>query len=206
MTLYDMLRIGLTGGIGAGKSAACRIFTELGVPVIDADEVSREVVAPGEPALANITKLFGSSVLAADGSLDRSRLRAMIFAEPDLRQQLEAILHPIIKQRMIALVDALHAPYAILAVPLLLEAGWRELVDRVLVIDSPVEQQINRTINRDGVSRQQAEAIVAAQMERRERLKQADDIVLNDGDLDHLHRQISSLHQRYLSMVPPATI
>jgi dephospho-CoA kinase len=201
-----MLRIGLTGGIGAGKSAACRIFAELGIPVIDADAISREVVAPGEPALATITQLFGPSLLTSDGTLDRSRLRAMIFAEPDLRQRLEAILHPLIRQRMLARVATMHAPYVILAIPLLLEAGWQELVDRVLVIDSPVEQQINRTISRDGISRQQAEAIVAAQMERCERLRQADDIVLNDGDLDHLHRQIATLHQRYLSMVPPGSI
>lgn len=195
-----MLRIGLTGGIGCGKSVACGIFEELGVPVVDADQLSREVVAPGEPALAAIAGLFGSSILAADGSLDRGRLRETIFAEPSLRQQLEALLHPLIKQRLIARVEALHAPYAILAIPLLLEAGWRELVDRTLVIDCPEELQIRRTVKRDGVDRHQAEAIVSAQMRRSERLQHADDIILNDGDLDQLRRQIYDLHQRYLSM------
>jgi len=199
-----MLRIGLTGGIGCGKSAACQIFTELGIPVIDADQISREVVARGEPALATIAELFGSPVLTGDGALDRSRMREMIFADPSLRRQLEAILHPLIKHRMQAQVASLHGPYVILAVPLLLEARWNDQVERVLVIDCPVELQISRTIRRDSVTRRQAEAIVAAQMEREERLKQADDIVCNDGDLEHLRRQIEELHQRYLSIAQQA--
>lgn len=194
-----MLRIGLTGGIGAGKSAACHIFTELGVPVLDADQISREVVAHGEPALATIVELFGGSILTEEGTLDRSRLRDIIFAKPERRLQLEAVLHPLIKQRLIEKSQSLNAPYAILAIPLLLEAGWKDLVDRVLVIDSPVEDQINRTIKRDIISRQQAEAIIASQMDRKERLRQADDIILNDQDLAHLRREISALHKRYLS-------
>lgn len=199
-----MLRIGLTGGIGSGKSAACHIFAELGVPVIDADQVSREVAATGEPALAAVAELFGSSVLNADGSLDRARVRERIFAEPALRQQLEAILHPLIKQRLITFAATSHAPYVILAIPLLLEAGWETLVDRVLVIDSPVEQQINRTMQRDSISRQRAEAIIAAQMKRGERLRHADDTVLNDGDLEQLRREIMKLHQRYLALATAA--
>jgi len=195
-----MLRIGLTGGIGAGKSAACQIFTELGVPVLDADQISREVAAPGQPALTAIAELFGSSILTADGALDRSHLRNIIFANPERRQQLEAILHPLIMQRLIEKTQELNSPYAILAIPLLLEVGWKSLVDRVLVIDSPVEEQIKRTIRRDGINRQQAEAIIASQMDRHERLQQADDIINNEGDLQHLRRQITALHRRYLSM------
>jgi len=198
-----MLRIGLTGGIGTGKSAACRIFTELGIPVIDADQLSREVVAPGEPALAAITRLFGDSVLHADGSLNRARVRERIFAEPALRHQLEALLHPLIKQRLLSQAEACQAPYVILAIPLLLEAGWQELVDRILVIDAPVELQIARTLHRDGISRAQAEAIVASQMAREVRLTRADDIVINDCDFQHLRDQIHNLHQRYLQMAQP---
>lgn len=195
-----MLRIGLTGGIGCGKSAACQIFTELGIPVIDADQISREVVAPGEPALATIAELFGSPVLTNDGALDRSRMRELIFADSSLRRRLEAVLHPLIKQRMLAQAARLDSPYVILAIPLLLEAGWYELVERILVIDCPVELQISRTIHRDGISRKQAEAILAAQIGRDERLSRADDLVENDGDLDKLRRQIEELHQRYLSI------
>lgn len=199
-----MLRIGLTGGIGTGKSAACRIFAELGAPVIDADQISREVVAPGEPVLNAIAVLFGDSALNADGSLNRSRVRERIFAEPALRQQLENLLHPLIKQRMREQAQACRAPYVILAIPLLLEVGWQELVDRVLVIDCPVEQQISRTMRRDGVTREQAQAIIASQMARNERLRQADDIVINDSNLDHLHSQIIALHRRYLQMAEPS--
>jgi len=195
-----MLRIGLTGGIGAGKSAACQLFNELGIPVIDADQVSREVVAPGEPALATIAAQFGATLLSADGTLDRKRLREMIFTKPALRQQLETILHPLIKLRITARLEALQAPYVILAIPLLLEANWQDLVDRVLVIDCPVEQQVNRTMKRDHLSRHLAEAIIAAQMDRNERLRKANDIVSNDDDLEHLRRQIINLHQHYLSL------
>ncbi len=199
-----MLRIGLTGGIGVGKSAACHIFAELGVPVLDADQISREVVAPGEPVLVEIAELFGHAVLTTEGALNRGYLRDIIFTNPKLRRQLEAILHPLIKQRLIEQSERIKAPYVILAIPLLLEAGWKSLVDRVLVIDSPVEEQIKRTITRDGINRQQAEAIIASQMERGERLRQADDIITNDGDLQHLRRQIHALHQHYLSTASSA--
>lgn len=195
-----MLRIGLTGGIGAGKSAACRIFAELGVPVLDADQISREVVAPGEPALARIAELFGDTVLTSEGFLNRSYLRDIIFTNPERRRQLEAILHPLIQQRLIEQSGKLKAPYVILAIPLLLEAGWKTLVDRILVIDSPVEEQINRTIKRDGINREQTEAIIASQLDRSERLRQAEDIIVNDGDLQHLRSQINALHHRYLSI------
>lgn len=195
-----MLRIGLTGGIGCGKSAACQLFSELGIPVIDADQISREVVAPGTTGLIALTQLLGTTILTPEQKFDRQALRARIFADPALRQRIEAILHPLIKQRMIEQSTALHAPYVILAIPLLLEAGWHDMVDRILVIDCPVETQLKRTMLRDGISHEQAEAIIAAQMNRAARLAQADDIVTNDGALSQLREHISALHQRYLQM------
>ncbi|HEY0722332.1 MAG TPA: dephospho-CoA kinase [Gammaproteobacteria bacterium] len=195
-----MLRIGLTGGIGCGKTAACRIFSELGIPVIDADQISREVVAPGTSGLVALTQLFGSTILTPEQELDRQALRVRIFADPALRKSVETILHPLIKQRMVEQSSALHAPYVILAIPLLLEAGWRDMVDRILVIDCPVETQIKRTMARDGISRAQVEAIIATQLERAARLALADDIVTNDSSFEQLREQINALHLRYLHM------
>ncbi len=200
-----MLRVGLTGGIGCGKSAACQIFTELGIPVIDADQLSREVVTPGAPGLKALTQLLGHSILAPDLTLNRRALRDRIFAEPALRDAIEAILHPLIKQRMVEQAAALNAPYVILAIPLLLEAGWGDMVDRILVIDCPVPTQIARTMARDGVSQPQVEAIIAAQVNRAERLARGDDIVTNDSTLAQLRKQLVTLHSRYLQLAAAAT-
>ncbi len=194
-----MLIIGLTGGIGSGKSTVARHFEALGAPVIDADDIGRELVAPGQPALAAIVERFGADMLDDSGRLDRARLRERVFTHPEQRRALEAILHPRIRaeiQRRIASLSPA-CGYCILSVPLLIESGWQDLVDRVLVVDAPREAQIQRTVRRDGVTRQQAEAVIASQADRHTRLRAADDVIHNEGDLAALQEQIEALHQRY---------
>ncbi|HKJ08501.1 MAG TPA: dephospho-CoA kinase [Gammaproteobacteria bacterium] len=195
-----MLRIGLTGGIGSGKSAVADCFAALGIEVIDADAVAREVVAPGSPALAEIAAAFGGQFLDREGRLDRARLRAHVFEDPQGRKRLEAILHPRIRTVMEERAGQAQGPYCVLVIPLLLEAGQRDLVDRVLVVDTPVETQYARVAARDGLDRKQIDAILAAQLGRRERLAQADDVVVNDGDLDTLRRRVVDLDRRYRAM------
>jgi dephospho-CoA kinase len=192
-----MLIIGLTGGIGCGKSTVARHFEALGVPVIDADDITRQQVEPGQPALVEIVRHFGPDMLRPDGRLNRARLRERVFADPAQRRTLEAILHPRARieiQRRLAILDA---PYAMLSAPLLIESGWTELVDRILVIDCPRGQQIQRTRQRDGLSVAQIEAIIDSQAGRDTRLAAADDVILNDGDSAELPSQVKALHQRY---------
>jgi dephospho-CoA kinase len=196
-----MLVVGLTGGIAAGKSTATAFFRERGVPVIDADEVAREVVAPGTPGLAAVVDAFGPQVLQADGTLDRRRLRDIVFADPAQRRHLENILHPLIQDEIRAQLQRLSAPYCILAVPLLVESpALRALVQRVLVIDVPVEVQIARLMQRDGMSAAQCQAMLAAQASRTQRLEGADDVVDNATDIDTLRRQLEHLHAHYLEL------
>ncbi len=197
---YPSLRIGLTGGIASGKSAAARAFAALGVPVIDADQVAREVVAPGEACLQAVTEEFGSGVLADDGSLDRRALREIVFADPARRRRLEAILHPEIGRRIRAWLEAQDAPYVILESPLLLETSQHRLVDRVLVIDVSEALQLTRTMTRDQCDEARARAILAAQMPRALRLQRAQDIIVNDSGLEELGRQVTDLHQRYQAL------
>jgi len=193
-----VLIVGLTGGIGCGKSAVTDLFERLGVPVIDADKVAREVVEPGQPALALIEKRFGSHVLAADGSLDRAQLRRMIFDDQQARRDLESILHPLIRQTMRRRLDALQAPYAILSIPLLQETGQNDSVDRVLVVDCTEEVQLERVCRRDRTEVENARAILAAQSSRTEKLKIADDVIENSGPREALIPQVEALHRRYL--------
>ena len=178
-----MLVIGLTGGIGSGKSAVEALFSELGVPVIDADRIARQVVEPGQPALDEIKAQFGEAVLDAQGALNRRRLRKLVFDDAALRKALESILHPRIRARIAEELSALSAPYAIVAIPLLIETGPYQEVDRVLVVDCPEEEQIRRICQRDKVSAAQAAAIMATQATREERLSAADDIIDNAGAL-----------------------
>ena len=192
-----MLVIGLTGGIGCGKSAVSERFEALGVPVIDADLVAREVVEPGQPALREIEGLFGESVITPEGTLDRARLRAIVFAEPEARRKLESLLHPLIRTRMRQRLRTLDCRYAILSIPLLLETDqWRD-VDRVLVVDCNESTQIARVTQRDGVSVAQANAILAAQTPREQRLAKADDVIDNSGTLADLQPQVEALHEKY---------
>jgi len=195
------LVVGLTGGVGSGKSTVAEIFRELGVPVIDADQLARELTLPGQPALREITEAFGTEVLDAQGRLDRAALRRIVFADEGARRRLEAILHPRIRERMEeALAEVAEAPYAILVIPLLLETRQQDLVDRILVVDADPDLQVRRVMARDGVDEAQVRAIMAAQVDRETRLAAADDLILNEDDLDDLKGQVQALHQRYLKL------
>ncbi len=196
--------IGVTGGIASGKSTVARAFAALGVPWVDADDVAREVVEPGEPALAEIAERYsrekGLQILQEDGSLDRRALREIVFADPAERQWLESVTHPRIRQRLVAQLERLQAegaPYVLLVSPLLFESGQSEMADRCLVIDVPESVQIARTAARDDVDEQQARAIVAAQMPRDERLARADDVIDNSGDEASLKVQVAELDRKY---------
>jgi dephospho-CoA kinase len=195
-----MLIIGLTGGIGSGKSTVARRFEALGVPVIDADAIARQLVAPGEPALRDIAAVFGAHVITSAGELDRAQLRARVFANPDERQALEAILHPKVRGEIQRRIAALSAEYCILSIPLLIESGWQDSVQRVLVVDCPAAVQLERAAQRDGASRANIQAIMDNQVDRQTRLAAADDVITNDGSLAALHAQVDALHQRYRAL------
>lgn len=193
-----MLRIGLTGGIASGKSTVSRLFAALGVPIIDSDEIAREVVAPGTAGLAAIVARFGAGVLQADGSLDRRRLREIVFADPAARRDLEAITHPAIREAMDRRSADAGGDYQILVIPLLVEGGRaRGRVDRVLVVDCDEDLQVRRVMARDGSTEAQARAVLAAQASRAQRRAAADDLILNDGDLAALRDQVEALHAQY---------
>lgn len=193
------LRIGLTGGIASGKSAVAREFAELGVPVIDADEISREVVEPGTIGLQAVVRRFGKDILSADGRLDRRRLREIVFAQPAARRDLEELLHPLIRAQMQRHADLLPGPYQIFVIPLLVETGLRDGVDRILVVDTDEDAQLHRLMSRDQESAIQARAILAAQAPRRQRLQAADDVITNTGSLADLQQAVARLHAQYLS-------
>ncbi len=175
------LRIGLTGGIASGKSTVAQRFSELGVPVIDADEAARAAVAPGESGLAEIVRRFGAGVLAENGELDRRALRDLIFSDSGARRDLEAILHPLIRARMERAAASAAGPYIVMAIPLLIEGGSRDRVDRILAVDVDEAVQLQRVMARDGGSLEQARAILASQASRSARLAAADDVILNTG-------------------------
>jgi dephospho-CoA kinase len=201
--MASRLRIGLTGGIASGKSTVAQRFMELGVPVIDADEASRAVVAPGEPGLAEVVRRFGSGVLAEHGELDRRALRQLIFKDPGSRRDLEAILHPLIRARMDQCASAAAGAYIMLAIPLLIESGSLDRVDRILVVDVDEAVQLQRLLDRDGGTLEQARAILASQASRDARLAAADDVLLNAGTVTDLRLAVDRLHARYLQMVYP---
>ncbi|WP_374296626.1 dephospho-CoA kinase [Acinetobacter sp.] len=192
--------VGLTGGIGSGKSAASAWFEQQEILVIDADIVAREVVEVGQPALIEIQKHFGDWVLDEQGCLNRSALRDYIFKHPEARQQLEAITHPVIRNSIIQQLNQASSPYAILASPLLLETDQHLLCQRNLLIDVPVELQLLRASQRDGQSREQIERIISVQMPRLEKQQRAHDIVDNSGTLEDLYQQLQPLHEHYLQL------
>ncbi len=194
------LIIGLTGGIGSGKSAATRCFEKKGVPIVDADIVARDVVAPGSEGLSALTRLFGSKVLLNDGSLNRAALRELVFNNEEKKTLLESILHPLIKARSAELLQAAQGPYAIYSAPLLIESKGHNNVDRIVVVDVPEEVQLQRASQRDGQSPEQIKAIMKTQLSRVDRLSYADDIVDNAGDLNALQQQVEQLHQKYLTL------
>lgn len=198
-----MLIIGLTGGLASGKSAAARRFAALGVPVLDADRIARDLVAPGEPLLQEVFRLFGDDLRQPDGSLDRAALGRRVFSDPRQRQRLEALLHPAVRARLEQQLAQLRAPYAMVMAPLLIEAGMTDLVDRVLVIDAPETLQRERAQRRDGHDAEHLARILGAQADRRTRLAVADDVIVNDSDLDALHSAVDRLHRHYLSIAQP---
>lgn len=192
--------LGLTGGIGSGKSAVATHFGNLGVHLVDADHAARWVVEPGRPALAQITEHFGRDVLQADGQLDRATLRQRIFEHPEERRWLENLLHPLIGEEIVRDLASAQSPYAILVSPLLIESGQHRMTHRVLVVDAPEAVQIQRTMARDKVSEEQVGAILKAQASREKRLEAADDVLVNDRDLEWLQREVERLHAFYLTL------
>lgn len=192
--------VGLTGGIGSGKSAAAERFAALGAAVVDTDAIAHELTGSGGDAIAGIREQFGDTLIDHTGALDRAAMRALVFADPDARKRLEAILHPLIRAESARRCRAAATPYVVLAVPLLIESGhWQQRCDRVCVVDCPEDEQVRRVIARSGLSAEQVRAIMATQATRKTRLAAADDIVDNSGDLAALHRQIDALHDRYLA-------
>ncbi|HZP13165.1 MAG TPA: dephospho-CoA kinase [Nevskiaceae bacterium] len=194
------LTIGLTGGIASGKTLVADAFAALGVPVCDADQVARAVVAPSTEGLAEIVKGFGPAVLLPDGSLDRRRMREIVFNDPEARRDLEAITHPRIHAQMRTWRDAQSTPYCMLVIPLLLEKGENPLVDRVLVVDAAEEAQLLRLVQRDRISIELAREIMAAQLSRHRRLALAQDVIDNTGAAADVRSQVADLHRRYLAL------
>lgn len=190
--------LGLTGGIGSGKSAASQWFEQQGIVVVDADIVAREIVEVGQPALLHIQQAFGDWVLTEDGALDRRALREHIFQSAEARKTLESITHPAIRQSIIQQLQAAQSPYVILVSPLLFETNQHELTEHTLLIDASVELQIQRAAQRDGQNIEQIHRIIAAQMPREQKQQFTKDIVLNDGHLEHLYAQLQPLHAKYL--------
>ena len=194
------LIVGLTGGVASGKSAIALHFEQLGVPVLDADQVSREVVAPPSPALDEIVQTFGANSLLPDCTLDRRRIRERIFADAKAKQRLEAILHPHMARRMSAWAAAQTTPYCILSIAILIETGMRQLVQRVLVVDAPPALQLERVMVRDGIDQTLAQNMLAAQTTRESRLSAADDVIINTGSLEKLFGQVEKLHEMYTKL------
>lgn len=193
-------RVALTGGIASGKTTVANLFAKLGVTVLDADQIARDVVELGTPALAAIRERFGAQVLDNDGRLNRRALRERVFADSESRRALEAITHPAILAEMERRSRAAGGAYVILAIPLLVENGRRTPVDRLLVVDCPEQLQLNRVMARDGGTLAQAQAILNAQAKRHDRLAAADDVLVNDGDPGQLSAQVEALHRRYLDL------
>ncbi|MFZ2451543.1 MAG: dephospho-CoA kinase [Methylovulum miyakonense] len=195
-----MLKIGLTGGIGCGKSTVANLFSQLDVPIIDADIISRNLVQPGQPALAAIRQVFGERILNIDGSLDRSHLRDIIFADAEAKQKLESILHPLVYQAILAAVGQTISRYCVICIPLLFETKMTRLADRILVIDCPTETQVMRVRQRDHLSDGQIQAIIGSQVPRDFRIANANDLIENTGTNDKLAEQVKKLHNLYLSI------
>ena len=192
--------LGLTGGIASGKSAAAQRFAELGVHVVDADQASRWVVEPGRPALAALVERYGVALLQADGSLNRSALRKVIFEDAEQRRWVEALLHPLIAEEIARSLAAATSPYAVFVSPLMVESGQYRITQRLLVVDAPEALRVERTLLRDHTTPEQVQAILKAQASREQRLQLADDVLVNDRDLTWLHSEVERLHTFYLTL------
>jgi dephospho-CoA kinase len=191
--------VGLTGGIGSGKSAAASEFERLGAVLVDTDAIAHELTQPGGRAIAEVERIFGPDVIGPSGAMDRKRMRERVFADPVARKALEALLHPLIREESRARIAAAQGPYVIHVVPLLIEsADYRSRVDRILVIDSPEELQVERVRARSGLSAEEVRAIIASQATRAARLAAADDVIENRGTIDALRKQVAAFHQKYL--------
>jgi dephospho-CoA kinase len=198
--------VGLTGGIGSGKSTAAKMLREFGAAIVDTDEIAHELTRSGGAAISAILDAFGAGCLAADGSLDREKMRGLVFSDAEARKRLEAILHPMIRRESIARIAAAQQPYVVVVVPLLLETGaYRDLVKRVLVVDCDESQQVARAAQRSGLSAGEVRGIMAAQLSREARLAAADDVMRNDADIDALRRQAATLHAKYLALARQAS-
>ena len=195
-----MLRIGLTGGIGSGKSAVAKLFAALGVPIIDADAIARKIVAPGLPAYDDIIRAFGEQILEDDRQINRELLRSRIFDNPQERKRLEMILHPRIRAEIQTQADRLRAPYCVIVIPLLVETGQQDLIDRVLLVDTEEDKQIQRVTQRNGLSASEVRKILASQASREDRLERAHDVIENNADLGHLAAEVERLHRNYLGL------
>ena len=195
-----MIIVGLTGGIGSGKTAVTERFKRLGVPIIDADIITRELVTPGSLALKRIIERFGEKIIDQSGNLDRQRLRQLVFADSSARKDLERILHPEVGNEIIKRLKKIEAPYSLVVVPLMVEAGMVELFDRVIVVDCDETAQIKRVVQRDGCSEPQAKAILRSQANRKARLAIATDIIQNTDSIDKLDRQVEQLHDHLLEL------
>jgi dephospho-CoA kinase len=200
-----MLKIGLTGGIGCGKTTVSNLFAAYGIPVLDADIIARELTAPGQPALAAMVREFGEHILE-NGHLNRKKLRDLIFQAPNCKQRLEEILHPLIYEAMNERMKKLQAPYCILVIPLLIETGRQTMVDRILVVDCPPEIQQRRVKRRDGLSDEVFDRIAGAQAPRAQKLAQASDIIENRESTIHLKEQVEMLHAAYLALARASSI
>jgi dephospho-CoA kinase len=195
-----VFRVGLTGGIASGKSTAAKFFGALGVPILDSDQIARDVVEPGQPPLERLVARFGASILTPDGHLDRPALRDIVFSDPKARADLEALTHPAIGAALEARSATAGGPYQVLVIPLLVEKHLGSQVNRVLVVDCEEALQIRRLRARDGSTPEQAQAILDAQVSRSTRLKAADDVIANDADMSAVSAQVTALHARYLEL------
>jgi len=197
---YRTFKVGLTGGIGSGKTTVSEQFSKLGVPVIDADVIARELLSPGSETSKLVLKEFGDDVADSQSNIDRTRLRQLVFEDTSARKKLEAILHPIVHRRIQQLADAIDAPYCIVVIPLLFEAGHQDLVDRILVIDTKEENQILRAATRDQSSAEEIRKIIASQMPARERTARADDVIQNNNSIEELSSRVRELDRLYRSL------
>ena len=196
------LRVGLTGGIGSGKSTVKKYFAELGVPTIDADEVSHQIAKPGQAAFKDIVELFGVEILDSSGNLRRQHIRTLVFNDPSLKKKLEAIIHPLVRKEIRAFINKVNYLYCIICIPLLLETNARADVDRILVIDAPEKLQVLRASRRDKTDEKHIKSIINAQIDPGERLRAADDIIVNDSDFENLKFQVGRLHDKYIELAP----
>jgi dephospho-CoA kinase len=192
--------IGLTGGIGSGKTAVSDSFESLGIDVVDADLASRVVVQKGKPCLLKIAQHFGEDILTKEAELDRAKLREIIFKSEEEKNWLESLLHPAIANQIQDELNASKSPYTILVSPLLLETNQKDFCSKVLAVDVPVETQVERTLKRDGVSKEQVQAIINSQISRNDRLNLADEVIINDGTLEDLEIAVKILHEKFLSL------